>query len=87
MFFKPEAYQQLLSQALRDAGTKTLKTPKVLALMADFNSKKGDHEKAMQYIQRAQKLATEVLDGITVHKKYINIICFKAEILQRKKAY
>ena len=86
-FFKADAYQNLLSQALRDAGTKSYKSPNIMTLMADFNSKKGDHDKGVQYIERAQKLATEVLDGVKVHQKYINILGVKSDILLRKKMY
>jgi hypothetical protein len=53
-----------MSQALRDTGTKSYYTPNVMRVMADFNSKRGDHEKAIQYITRAQHIATEVLDGV-----------------------
>ncbi len=55
--------------------------------MADINSKKGDHDKGVQYIQRAQKLASEVLDGIQVHKKFIAILVLKSEIYLRKKLH
>ena len=48
-----EAYQSLMSQALRDVGTKSYHTPNVMTIMAEYNSKKGDHEKALQYITRA----------------------------------
>eukprot|EP00347_Sterkiella_histriomuscorum_P014405 403360989 len=87
VLYKQEVYQSLLSQALRDAGTKSYQSPNVLTLMADFNSKKGEHEKALTYITRAQKLAQEVLDGQEVHKKYIKIQDTKTEILIRNKQY
>eukprot|EP00347_Sterkiella_histriomuscorum_P010167 403377348 len=87
VLYKQEVYQSLLSQALRDAGTKSYESPNVLTLMADFNSKKGEHEKALTYITRAQKLAQEVLDGQEVHKKYIKIQDTKVEILIRNKQY
>lgn len=48
-----------------------------MKIMADFNSKRGDHEKAIQYITRAEKLANEVLDGVKVHKKYVGILDVK----------
>lgn len=47
MMLKPEDNQVLLSKALREAGTKSYFSPNVLTLMADFNSRKGDHEKAI----------------------------------------
>jgi len=63
-FFKQDVYSNMLSQALRDAGTRSYQSPNVLTLMAEFNSKKGDHEKAVTYINRSYKLASEVLDGL-----------------------
>jgi hypothetical protein len=84
-FYKPDVYQNLLSQALREAGTKGYKSPNVMTLMADFNSKKGDHDKGTQYIERAQKLANEVLDGVKSHQKYVSILGMKSDILLRKK--
>lgn len=55
--------------------------------MADFNSKRGDHVKAIQYIERAEKLASEVLDGVKVHKKFRGILDIKQQIYLRKKQY
>lgn len=66
---------------------KTYNTPNVMAVMAESNSKRGDHEKAVQYITRAQKIANEVLDGVQVHKKYISILDIKSQIYLRKKSF
>ncbi|CDW73541.1 tpr repeat-containing protein [Stylonychia lemnae] len=85
--YKQNDYQNLLSQAMRDAGTKSMNSPNVLFLMADFNSKKGDQEKGIQYINRALNLAKEVLDGLSAHKKIIGLLFGKIQILNRKKAF
>jgi hypothetical protein len=45
-FYTTDAYQALMSQALRDVGTKGYLAPNVMAIMAEFNSKRGDHDKA-----------------------------------------
>jgi tetratricopeptide (TPR) repeat protein len=55
--------------------------------MADFNGRKGDFENAIKYIERALKLAEEVLDGIKVHQKYLKILITKSEILQKKRRF
>jgi hypothetical protein len=49
-----------------------------MSVLADQNSKKGDHDKASQYIGRALTLANEVLDGMKIHKKYIGILAAKS---------
>lgn len=36
-----------MSQALREAGTKAYKSSNIMTLMADFNSKKGEHDKGI----------------------------------------
>lgn len=46
-FYKPQQYQNMLSQALREAGTKGYKSSNIMTLMADFNSKKGEHDKGI----------------------------------------
>jgi len=86
-FFKQDAFQNLLSQALRDAGVKTYRTPGVITLMADFNGRKGDFDNAIKYVERALKLAEEVLDGVKVHQKFVKILMIKADILQKKRRY
>lgn len=53
--------------------------------MAEFYSKRGETEKGLQYINRAHKLAQEVLDGLEMHKKYIKILDIKSQILQKDK--
>jgi hypothetical protein len=87
MFFQPDKFQNLMSQALRDIGMKTYKTSTVMAVMAEYNSKRGDHEKAIQYINRALKILNEVLDGVKIHKKYVYILGVKGYIYQRKKSH
>ena len=86
-FFNQVKFQQLTSGILSIVGTKGLNAPNVMTVLAEQNSKKGDHDKATTYIQRALTLATEVLDGIKVHKKYIGILATKSQILLRKKKY
>ena len=84
-FIDPKTFDELQSQALRDAGVKSFLAPNIMALKAENLSKKGDHVKAVEYIHRALKLAAEVLDGVKIHKKYLNILFYKSEIYQRKK--
>jgi hypothetical protein len=72
---------------MREAGTKSYWTPNVMKLMAEFHSSKGDNEKALTYIDRAQKIATEVLDGISVHIKHAKIMNTKADILIKMKKF
>jgi len=78
MFFNQTKFQQLTSTLLSCVGTKGINTPNVMTVLAEQNSKKGDHDKAQQYIQRAYVLATEVLDGLKTHKKYIGILAVKS---------
>ncbi len=87
MFFTQTKFQQLTSSALSTVGLKGTHAPNVMSVLAEQNSKKGDHDKAQQYIQRALSLATEVLDGIKTHKKYIGILAVKSQISQRRKKY
>lgn len=68
-------------------GTKGYHAPNVMSVLAEQNSRKGDHDKAQTYIQRAMALATEVLDGVKVHKKYIGILAAKSQILLRRKKH
>lgn len=84
-FYKGDMFQNLLSQGLREAGVRQYYSPNVLAYMAEFYSKRGDSDKGLQYINRAQKLAQETLDGLEVHKKYIKILDIKSQILQKDK--
>lgn len=72
---------------MREVGIKGTKTPIVLSILAESNSNRGDLEKAMSQIQRAEKLATEVLDGVQVHKKIGDILMSKAVILNKHKKY
>ncbi len=58
-----------------------------MTVLAEQNSKKGQHEKATQYITRAHQIATEVLDGMQAHKKFINILNTQASIIFRQKKY
>jgi tetratricopeptide (TPR) repeat protein len=46
MFFTPARFQQLTSSLLSSVGTKGTNAPNVMAVLAEQNSKKGDHEKA-----------------------------------------
>lgn len=87
MFFTQHKFQQLTSQVLSSVGTKGINAPNVMSVLADQNSRRGDHDKAQQYIQRALTLATEVLDGMKVHKKYIGILAYKSQIAHRKKQF
>ena len=87
MFFTEQRFQQLTAGILSTVGTKGLHAPNVMSVLAEQNSKKGDHDKAQTYIQRAMALATEVLDGIKVHKKYIGILATKSQILLRRKKH
>lgn len=64
-------------------GLKGPYTSIVMTVLADQNSKKGQHEKATQYITRAHQIATEVLDGMQAHKKFINILNTQASIIFR----
>lgn len=59
--------------------------PNIMALKAESLSKKGEFDKALEYIRRSTKLAEEVLNGVKVHKKYINILFYQSEIYLRKK--
>jgi hypothetical protein len=68
-------------------GLKGPYTSTVMTVLADQNSKKGQHEKATQYITRAHQIATEVLDGMQAHKKFINILNTQASIIFRQKKY
>lgn len=87
MFFTEQRFQQLTAGILSTVGTKGLYAPNVMSVLAELNSRKGDHDKAQTYIQRALALATEVLDGIKVHKKYIGILSSKSQILLRRKKH
>ena len=58
-----------------------------MSLMADFNGRKGDFDNAIKYVERALKLAEEVLDGVKVHQKYVKILTIKADILQKKRRF
>jgi hypothetical protein len=58
-----------------------------MTILADQSSKKGQQEKAIQYITRAHQIATEVLDGMTNHKKFIGILSGQATIAIRQKKY
>lgn len=55
--------------------------------MADFNGRKGDFDNAIKYVERALKLAEEVLDGVKVHQKYVKILTIKSDILQKKRRF
>lgn len=63
------------------------KTPIVLAVIAESNSNRGDLEKAMTQIDRATRLASEVLDGVQTHTKIADILQSKAVILNKAKKY
>ena len=58
-----------------------------MSLMADFNGRKGDFDNAIKYVERALKLAEEVLDGVKVHQKYVKILTIKSDILQKKRRF
>lgn len=87
MFFTEQRFQQLTAGILSTVGTKGYHAPNVMSVLAEQNSRKGDHDKAQTYIQRAMALATEVLDGVKVHKKYIGILAAKSQILLRRKKH
>lgn len=86
-FFTPAKYQQLTSQALQVVGMKNINTATVMTILAEQCSKKGQQDKAVQYITRAHSIATEVLDGVTNHKKFIGILNAQATIALRQKKY
>jgi tetratricopeptide (TPR) repeat protein len=87
VFYNQGKFHQLTSSVLSTVGLKGTNAPNVMSVLADQNSKKGDHEKAQQYIARALTLANEVLDGIKTHKKYVGILDVKSQILQRRKKF
>lgn len=72
---------------MREIGPKSLKTPNLMREMAEFHSRKGDMEKALTFINRAVKIAEEVLDGVKTHKKYISLIKSKCDILIKKRQF
>lgn len=86
-FFTQIKFQQLTSSLLSLVGVKGPKTSTVMRILSEQNSKKGQHEKAQQYIQRAQQIATEVLDGLQTHTKFISILNQQASIALRMKKY
>ena len=59
---------------MRLVGIKGTKTPIVLSMLAESNANRGDLEKAMTQIDRATKLASEVMDGVSTHKKIADIL-------------
>ena len=86
-FFQQQKFQQITSQLMSAIGLKGPFTSTVMTVLADQNSKKGQHEKATTYINRAHQIATEVLDGMQAHKKFINILNTQASIIFRQKKY
>ena len=72
---------------MREVGIKGTKTPIVLAILAESNANRGDQDKAMTQIQRAEKLASEVLDGVQVHKKIADVLISKSVILNKYKKF
>ena len=66
---------------------KNINTATVMTILAEQCSKKGQQDKAIQYITRAHSIATEVLDGVTNHKKFIGILSGQASIALRQKKY
>jgi hypothetical protein len=50
MFFTQPKFQQLTSTLLISNGVKGYYSPNVMTVLAEQNSKKGDHDKATQYI-------------------------------------
>ncbi len=49
-FYTQVKFQQLTSSLLSLVGVKGPKTPSVMRILSEQNSKKGQHEKAQQYI-------------------------------------
>jgi tetratricopeptide (TPR) repeat protein len=86
-FIKPEEFTRLMAQAMREIGPKNKKTPNLMREFAEYNSRKGDLDKALHYINRAVKIAEEVLDGVKVHKKYISLLRTKTDLLLKKKQW
>jgi hypothetical protein len=50
MFFTEQRFQQLTAGILSTVGTKGLYAPNVMSVLAELNSRKGDHDKAQTYI-------------------------------------
>lgn len=72
---------------MREVGLKSSKTPVLLALLAEINSQKGDTEKSLQQISRAEKLASEILDGLKSHKKIASILACKSTVYMNIRKY
>ena len=72
---------------MRDVGMRSSKTPVLLSILAELNATKGENDKALQQISRAEKLATEVLDGLTNHIKIAGILVSKSTIYTILKKY
>jgi gamma-glutamyltranspeptidase len=81
----PEDYSKLMNEAMREIGPKSIKTPNLMREMVEYHTRSGDLEKAMNYINRAIKIAEEVLDGVKVHKKYISLYKVKSDLLIKKR--
>ena len=86
-FFTQNKFTQLTSRVMSTVGVKSIHTSDVMTILADQSSKKGQQDKAIQYITRAHQIATEVLDGMTNHKKFIGILSGQATIAIRQKKY
>ena len=82
-FFTQSKFTQLTTRLMSTVGVKSIHTADVMTILADQSSKKGQQDKAVQYITRAHQIATEVLDGMTSHKKFIGILSGQATIAVR----
>jgi len=72
---------------MRDVGYKSTKTPMLLKTIAEYHASRGDIEKAITMIQNSEKIASEVLDGVSVHLKIANVLISKSNILSKAKKY
>ena len=58
-----------------------------MAALAEYYSKKGEHDKARQYIERAHTLASEILLHSWSNKKRLGILAVQFSIAIREKKY
>ena len=86
-FYPSEAFTTLTTTLMSAVGLKGPSTSTVMTVLAEQKSKKGQHEAATNYINRAHQIATEVLDGMQVHKKFLSIYSTQANIAFRVKKY
>ena len=87
LFFTHANFQQLTATAMRNMGTHSVYSPNIMACLAELYSKKGEESKADNYINRATEIASQNLQGVKTHKKYLNIYAIKIQILLRKKQH